>query len=92
MAKFTVNSTRFDPYLGYRFKIKWDNQYVAALSKCSALKRTTEVTPWYEGVTRAGRIRLPGKTKYERHHFGAGVTHDTASRVATSTTTFRRRR
>ena len=33
MPKFTVNSTRFDPYLGFRFKIKWDGQYVAGLNK-----------------------------------------------------------
>ena len=29
MARFTVNSTRFDPSLGFRFKVKWDGQYVA---------------------------------------------------------------
>jgi phage tail-like protein len=77
MAKFTVNSTRFDPYLGYRFKIKWDNQYVAALSKCSALKRTTEVTPWYEGGDSSGPHQIPGKTKYDAITLEAGVTHDT---------------
>jgi phage tail-like protein len=78
MAKFTVNSSRFDPYLGYRFKIKWDNQYVAGLSKCSALKRTTEVTPWYEGGDSSGPHQIPGKTKYDAITLEAGVTHDTA--------------
>ena len=78
MAKFTVNSTRFDPYLGYRFKIKWDNQYVAALNKCGALKRTTEVTPWYEGGDSSGPHQIPGKSKYDAITMEAGVTHDTA--------------
>ena len=42
MAQFSVNTHRFDPYRNFKFKIKWDNQYVAGLSKCSALKKTTE--------------------------------------------------
>lgn len=78
MARFTVNTTRFDPYLGYRFKIKWDGQYVAALSKCSALKRTTEVTAWYEGGDASGPHHIPGKSKYDPITLEAGVTHDTA--------------
>jgi phage tail-like protein len=77
MAKFIVNSTRFDPYLGYRFKIQWDGKYVAGLSKCSALKRTTEVTPWYEGGDASGPHQIPGKTKYDPITLEAGVTHDT---------------
>ena len=77
MAKFTVNTTRFDPYLGYKFKVKVDNQYVAGLNKCSALKRTTEVTPWYEGGDSSGPHQIPGKTKYDPITLEAGVTHDT---------------
>ena len=42
MAQFTVNATRFDPYKPFMFRVKWDGQYVAGLSKMSALKRTTE--------------------------------------------------
>src|SRR6202012_3625319 len=78
MARFTVNTTRFDPYLGYRFKIKWDGQYVAGLNKCGALKRTTEVTTWYEGGDSSGPHQIPGKTKYDPITLEAGVTHDTA--------------
>jgi phage tail-like protein len=78
MARFSVNSTRFDPYLGFRFKIKWDGQYVAGLNKCGALKKTTEVTPWYEGGDSSGPHQIPGKTKYDPITLEAGVTHDTA--------------
>jgi len=77
MPKFTVNSTRFDPYLGFKFKIKWDGKYVAGLSKCGALKRTTEVTPWYEGGDSSGPHQIPGKSKYDPITLEAGVTHDT---------------
>ena len=76
MAKFTVNSTRFDPYLGFKFKVKWDGQYVAGLSKCGPLKRTTEVTPWYEGGDSSGPHQIPGKSKYDAITLEAGVTHD----------------
>ena len=78
MARFTINSTRFDPYLGFKFKIKWDGQYVAGLSKCGPLKRTTEVTPWYEGGDSSGPHQIPGKSKYDAIVMEAGVTRDTA--------------
>ena len=76
MAKFTVNTHRFDPYRSFKFRVKIDNVYVAGLSKCSALKRTTEVTEWREGGDPSTSRQLPGKTKYEPVTLEAGVTHD----------------
>lgn len=78
MAKFSVNTHRFDPYHNFKFKIKVDGQYVAGLSKCSPLKKTTEVTPWREGGDSSTSRKLPGKTSYEAITLEAGVTHDTA--------------
>lgn len=78
MAKFTVNSDRFDPYLGFKFKVKWDGTYVAGLNKCSALKKTTEVTPWYEAGDHSSPRQIPGKTKYDAITLQAGITHDTS--------------
>ena len=77
MARFAVNTHRFDPYRNFKFRIKIDNQYVAGLSKCSALRRTTEVTPWREGGDPSTSRQLPGKTKYEPVTLEAGLTHDT---------------
>src|SRR3954447_22619198 len=76
MAKFTVNAHRFDPYRNFKFRVKIDNQYVAGLSKCSALKRTTEVITWREGGDQSTSRQLPGKTTYEAVTLEAGVTHD----------------
>jgi phage tail-like protein len=76
MAKFTVNTHRFDPYRTFKFRVKVDNQYVAGLSKCSPLKRTTEVTEWREGGDPSHSRQLPGKTKYDPLTLEAGVTHD----------------
>jgi len=78
MPKFSVNTHRFDPYRNFKFKIKWDNQYVAGLNKCGALKKTTEMTAWREGGDPSTSRKLPGKTSYDAITLEAGVTHDTA--------------
>jgi phage tail-like protein len=78
MPKFTVNAQRFDPYKVFPFRVKFDNVYVAGLSKCSALKKTTEKIDWYESGDPSTPHRLPGKTSYEAITLTAGVTHDTA--------------
>ena len=78
MPQFTVNTHRFDPYRNFKFRIKWDNNYVAGLSKCSALKKTTEVVTWRDGADPSHSHKLPGKTSYEPITLEAGVTHDTA--------------
>ena len=78
MAKFTVNTHRFDPYRNFKFRVKWDGQYVAGLSKCSALKKTTEMTEWREGGDPSTSRKLPGKTSYDAITLDAGITHDPA--------------
>ncbi|MGA3244214.1 MAG: phage tail protein [Bacteroidota bacterium] len=76
MPQFSVNTHRFDPYKGHKFRIKWDGKYVAGLSKCSALKKTTEMTEWREGGDPSASRKIPGKTKYDAITLSAGVTHD----------------
>src|SRR5690349_11597884 len=77
MAKFTVNANRFDPYRNFKFLVVIDNKPVAGLSKCSALKKTTEMVEWYESGNPSTPFKLPGKTKYDPITLTAGVTHDT---------------
>lgn len=76
MPKFTVNAQRFDPYHNFKFKIKIGTQVVAGLSKCSALKKTTEVTTWHESGDQSTPRKIPGKTTYDPITLTAGVTHD----------------
>lgn len=76
MARFSVNTHRFDPYRNFKFRVKVDNQYVAGLSKCTALKRSTEVTQWREGGDPSTSRQLPGKTKYDPVTLESGLTHD----------------
>jgi phage tail-like protein len=76
MAQFTVNAQRFDPYKNFKFRVKWDNKYVAGVSKVSALKRTTEVVEHREGGDPSSSRKSPGRTKYEPITLERGVTHD----------------
>ena len=73
---FPGNPTRFDPYKNFKFRIKWDNQYVAGLSKMSALKRTTEPIKHREGGDPSSSRKSPGRTEYEPITLERGVTHD----------------
>jgi phage tail-like protein len=76
MAQFSVNTTRFDPYKNFKFRVKWDGHYVAGLSKCGALKRTTEVVEHREGGDPSTSRKSPGRSKFEAITLERGVTHD----------------
>jgi phage tail-like protein len=74
--QFSVNPQRFDPYKNFKFRVKWDNKYVAGVSKMSALKRTTEAVKHREGGDPSSSRKSPGKTEYEAVTLERGVTHD----------------
>jgi phage tail-like protein len=78
MARLNPSTNRFDPYRNFRFKVKWDGQYVAGLSKMGALKRSTEMVEWREAGENILSRKLPGKSKYEAVSLEAGITYDTA--------------
>jgi phage tail-like protein len=77
MAEFTVNTTRFDPYKNFKFRVKWDGRYVAGVSKVGTLKRTTEVVKHREGGDPSSSRKSPGRTEFEAITLERGVTHDT---------------
>src|SRR5713101_8461778 len=77
MAQFTVNAQRLDPYDNFKFRLKWNGQYVAGVCKVSALKRTTEVIEHRDGGDPSTGHKSPGRTKYEAITLERGVTHDT---------------
>lgn len=76
MSQFTANPERFDPYKNFKFRIKWDGNYVAGVSKMSALKRTTEVVTHRDGGDNSSSRKSPGRTEYEAITLERGVTHD----------------
>jgi phage tail-like protein len=76
MAQFSVNATRLDPYKNFKFRVKFDNHYVAGVSKVSMLKRTTEVVRHRDGGDESSSRKSPGRTEYDPITLERGVTHD----------------
>jgi len=76
MAQFTVNTTRFDPYKNFKFRVKWDGKYVAGISKVGALKCTTEPVKHREGGDPSTSRKSPGRNEFEAITLERGVTHD----------------
>jgi phage tail-like protein len=76
MAEFTVNTSRFDPYKNFKFRVKWDGKYVAGVSKVGMLKRTTQVVTHREGGDPSSSRKSPGRTEYDAITLERGVTHD----------------
>jgi phage tail-like protein len=78
MADFTVNAQRFDPYKNFKFRLKWDGQYVAGVSKCSGLTRTTQVIKHRDGADPSTPRLSPGQSEFHPITLERGVTHDLA--------------
>jgi phage tail-like protein len=81
VAQFSVNvdPQRFDPYKNFKFRVRFGDSpdYVAGISKVSALRRTTEVVSHREGGDPSSDRKSPGRTQYEAITLERGVTHDT---------------
>jgi phage tail-like protein len=74
--QFKTNTTRYDPYKNYRFKVKWDGAYVAGISKVSMLKRSTEVVKFRSGGDPSVVRLSPGQATFDPVTLEQGVTHD----------------
>jgi phage tail-like protein len=74
---FTVNINRFDPYKTYRFLVYFGTSTspVAAVSKVTALKRSSDVVEYKEGGNPI-ILKGLGRTKYEPVTLERGITHD----------------
>jgi phage tail-like protein len=77
LAIFPVNVTRYDPYKSYRFQVFFgaNTQPVAAVSKITALKRSSDVIEYKEGGYNI-ILKGLGRTKYEPITLERGVTQD----------------
>jgi phage tail-like protein len=78
MAQFTVNASRIDPYKNFKFRVVWDGQPVAGISKVSGLKRTTEIVSHRDGGDLSTKRHSPGVSSFEPITLERGITHDTA--------------
>ncbi len=74
---FTVNINRYDPYKTYRFLVYFGNSTapVAAVSKVTGLKRSSDVIDYKEGGN-AIILKGLGRTKYDPITLERGITQD----------------
>ena len=77
MPLFPANINRFDPYKTYRFLVYFGTSTtpVAAVSKVSGLKRSSDVIEYKEGGNPV-ILKGLGRTKYEPITLERGVTQD----------------
>ena len=81
MARMNASTNRFDPYRTFRFRVKWDNQYVAGLTKMGALKRTTEMVEYREAGVNITSRKMPGKTRFRMSRWRRGSPTIRLSRI-----------
>jgi phage tail-like protein len=73
---FPGNTDRFFPYKNFKFIVKFDGVPVAAVSKVSALKRSTEPVVHRVGGDPSTSRLSPSTWKFEPITLERGVTHD----------------
>jgi phage tail-like protein len=78
MSEFPVNPQRFDPYKNFKFRVKWDGKYVAAISRVTGLIRTTEVIEHREGGDPSTSRKSPGRSNFDAITLERGLSQDTA--------------
>jgi phage tail-like protein len=78
MAEFPTNPTRFDPYKNFKFRVKWDNAYIPAISRITGLIRTTEVVEHREGGDPSTSRKSTGLTQFVPITLERGLTDDPA--------------
>jgi phage tail-like protein len=78
MPEFPVNPMRFDPYKNFKFRVKWDGQYIPAISRVTGLIRATEVIEHREGGDPSTSRKSPGLTQFGPITLERGLTDDAA--------------
>jgi phage tail-like protein len=79
VAIFPANPQRLDPYSNFKFAVYFADggtNPVAAVSKVTALKRTTEIIEHRSGGDPSTEHKSPGRTKYDPITLERGVTQD----------------
>ncbi len=75
-TQWPKNPQRLTPYPNFRFKVKWDGNYVAGVCMVSALTRSTQVITHRSGGDPSTVHKAPGQTDYGPITLERGVSHD----------------
>lgn len=76
MPVFPKNPQRLTPYANFRFRVKWDNNFVAGVSMVSGLTRSTQVLQNREGGGPPPIHLAPSQTSYGPITLERGVSYD----------------
>jgi phage tail-like protein len=69
MAQNSELPQSFDPYKNFRFRLKWDGQSIAGVSRCTIIEQRGGGDP-------STSHKTPGRGKYEPITLERGVTYD----------------
>ena len=72
-----VSKSRIDPYKNFKFRIKWNGNYVAAVSEVSGFTRTTQTLSYRDQESPIHTMPLPGQTKASAIILERGISYDT---------------
>ena len=75
MTQVPATPSRTDPYMTFRFRVRWDGRVVAGVSRVSAVKRTTEVVAHRTEDSTEAQSR---GARFEAITLEAGLTLDAA--------------
>jgi phage tail-like protein len=67
-----------DPYHDFKFRLKWDGNYVAGVSQVSDFTHPTQEITRRSGGDPSTPRRMPGQSEHESITLERGVTHDLA--------------
>lgn len=71
-----ARTSQFDPFRGYKFRVRFNNQVVAGLTKCSALTVSIESKDFRTGDMDGFKQKLPGMVSFEAITLEQGITTD----------------
>ena len=78
MATTAIPTEPTNPFLTYNFLVKWDNVYVAAVTRVGGLTKKTEVVSFRAGGQPQTPVKIPGVTDYQPVVLERGITTDVA--------------
>ena len=81
MIGFTADADLPDYGETFRFRVLWDGQAIAGISRVSVLRRATEVIEYRDGSDLTSSRKLPGRTSWDAITLERRVTHDTAFEI-----------
>jgi phage tail-like protein len=77
-GQISVSAQRLDPYKNYKFRLKWDGQYVFGGSELTGLNNSTEEVEHSASGDPSSAHKFPGRSKYEVITLERGLTQDQA--------------